>query len=360
VAEFSNQQVQLMARARRRAVQLKATRVEKLALAAAGIVESNVTHLTGGDRDSTGFLQQRPSMGWGPIGESVEKDTEQFLAAARQYRGKINNPGELAQAVQRSGFPDRYGQRMGDARQLLDAARGAGGGRGQNVRAPGAVGSMNPGRAPQFNPGGEKLDAKGAMIDALLDPNKKAGLLDRFRMRIESGQYTTLTPPSVTPGLGAKYLDPQKQTGHGQPGQPSGGVGQGTTGGAGTTSTGVPIRRIVNQAEKIDQAKVPYLWGGGHQRRIGKHEKVTPMDCSGSVSRLLGINPLVSGQFAKWGKPGRDPDGGFTVWANGEHVLVEIGGHFWGTSGSNPGGGAGWIPSSAVSKSYLSRFTPRH
>ncbi len=342
-----------MRRARRKANQLGANRDEKLALAAAGIVESNVRHLTGGDRDSTGFLQQRPSQGWGPVGESVERDTAQFIEHARQFRGQGLTPGELAQAVQRSAFPERYPQQLGNAKQLLKLARRADVGGG--VKSPTQIGALDPGRAPRLVPGGEQLDAKGAMLDALLDDRKGMSLLDRFRERVDTGAYTTITPAGVDPGKLPKYLDPQKGLGHGQPGSPTGSIGQG-----GATSTGVPIRRIMRQAERIDQAHPDYLWGGGHQRKIGRKERVTPMDCSGAVSRLLGINPLVSGQFASWGRPGRDPKGKFTVYANSTHVLVEIAGHFWGTSASNPGGGAGWIPRKAISKAYLSKFTARH
>jgi hypothetical protein len=49
-----------------------------------------------------------------------------------------------------------------------------------------------------------------------------------------------------------------------------------------------------------------------------------------------------------------------TIYANAEHVLMEIDGHFWGTSATNPGSGAGWIPREHVTAAYLSRFTVRH
>jgi hypothetical protein len=49
-----------------------------------------------------------------------------------------------------------------------------------------------------------------------------------------------------------------------------------------------------------------------------------------------------------------------TVYANDHHVLMEINGHFFGTSAANPGGGAGWIPRAHVPASYLAQFTARH
>lgn len=119
----------------RRAQRFGATPRELLALAMAGLVESNFTALRGGDRDSTGFLQQRPSQGWGPVGESVGRDTVQFLRAARNLTnaGFKGSAGALAQAVQRSAFPKRYDERRVEARELVQrfaggGSRGGGGG----------------------------------------------------------------------------------------------------------------------------------------------------------------------------------------------------------------------------------------
>ena len=114
---------------------------------------------------------------------------------------------------------------------------------------------------------------------------------------------------------------------------------------------------VTQEANLINDAQVPYQWGGGHGGRQPRGSKVTPLDCSGAVSRVLGIDPRVSGQFESWGKPGR---GRVTVYANKTHVLMEINGHFFGTSASNPGGGAGWIPRRLISKEYLRGFTARH
>ena len=114
------------------------------------------------------------------------------------------------------------------------------------------------------------------------------------------------------------------------------------------------------RAETINAWQKPYLWGGGHAGKVDL-KKAQPLDCSGAVSAVLGINPRVSGQFTTWGRPGRAPGGkGVTIYANKEHVLMEIDGRFFGTSKSNPGGGAGWIPRGQVSREYLRGFTARH
>lgn len=118
------------------------------------------------------------------------------------------------------------------------------------------------------------------------------------------------------------------------------------------------VMAMFEEAERIDKAKLPYQWGGGHDRKRGPKDDLVPLDCSGAVSQVLGLDPRVSGAFENWGKPGKGKY--VTVYANSEHVLMEINGRFWGTSKSNPGGGAGWIPSDKVTKDYLSRFTVRH
>jgi hypothetical protein len=97
----------------------------KAVVAAAG-VESNYQHdryseVGSGDRDSVGILQQRPSMGWGPAGESIGADVGQFLREAKKINrgGFKGSAGQLAQAVQRSAFPGRYDERGGEAESLI-------------------------------------------------------------------------------------------------------------------------------------------------------------------------------------------------------------------------------------------------
>lgn len=103
----------------------------KKALVEAALVESNGKHLRYGDRDSVGILQQRPSMGWGSRNDSIEKDAKDFLSRAikldKSFKG---SSGRLAQAVQRSAFPDRYDQRGGDAAKHIGGSGGSGGRRG--------------------------------------------------------------------------------------------------------------------------------------------------------------------------------------------------------------------------------------
>ncbi len=132
-------------------------------------------------------------------------------------------------------------------------------------------------------------------------------------------------------------------------------------------SPGVPevggalVQEAVKRANILDARKLPYKYGGGHDRKRIDPAKTGPLDCSSAVSAVLGVDVRVSGEFEKFGRPGRAPGGkGITIYANPDHVLMEINGRFFGTSKSNPGGGAGWIPRSAITSSYLKNFTARH
>ncbi len=137
----------------------------------------------------------------------------------------------------------------------------------------------------------------------------------------------------------------------GPSGQPSPGAGPSSSGGLASFAR--------QRADQIDAQHLPYQWGGGHggQTPLGK---AVPLDCSGAVSKVLGIDPRVSGAFQSWGRPGDGGSQGVTVYSNSHHVIMKIDGHFWGTSGSNPGGGAGWIKADQISPQYLKGFTARH
>lgn len=99
-----------------------------VALFAAGIVEASLNNPTYGDRDSVGSLQQRG--GWGSKAARMDpyRAALAFLADATgrvlPKRPDIT-PGDLAQAVQRSAYPDRYAQAEPAARHVIDHTRPA-------------------------------------------------------------------------------------------------------------------------------------------------------------------------------------------------------------------------------------------
>ncbi|MCK5927225.1 MAG: peptidoglycan DD-metalloendopeptidase family protein [Nocardioides sp.] len=102
---------------------------------ATAVQESKLVNLTGGDRDSGGLFQQRPSAGWGSRAEITTP-----VLAARAFFGEAQhtgNPGLLdipgwqnmtltqaAQAVQRSGYPDAYAQWEDVAGDITDLLGG--------------------------------------------------------------------------------------------------------------------------------------------------------------------------------------------------------------------------------------------
>lgn len=100
--------------------QMGANQMQLLSALAAGLVESGLQNLRYGDRDSQGVFQQRPSQGWGTVAQVTNPEY-----AARKYFDSLmklkwqGTPGQMAQRVQRSAYPDRYDQRMSEAQQIL-------------------------------------------------------------------------------------------------------------------------------------------------------------------------------------------------------------------------------------------------
>lgn len=95
-----------------------------------------------------------------------------------------------------------------------------------------------------------------------------------------------------------------------------------------------------------------YVWGGGHNSSFSpgtlrtasrKKKGRKGYDCSGAVSYVLGSPgarlisyPMVSGDFARWGKRGRGR--WITVYANGGHVFTVIAKLRFDTSAYGSGG----------------------
>lgn len=92
--------------------------------------ESGLKNLKGGDRDSLGLFQQRPSMGWG----TPEEILNPRYAAGKFYEAlfKVKNRNsmelwQVCQAVQRSGFPRAYAKHEKAATAMVkDLEKGGG------------------------------------------------------------------------------------------------------------------------------------------------------------------------------------------------------------------------------------------
>jgi murein DD-endopeptidase MepM/ murein hydrolase activator NlpD len=91
--------------------------------------ESSLRNLPGGDRDSVGLFQQRPSQGWGTPAQLADP----AYAAGKFYSALAAVPGwqampltQAAQAVQRSAHPDAYAKWETDAGALVTEVTGQG------------------------------------------------------------------------------------------------------------------------------------------------------------------------------------------------------------------------------------------
>jgi hypothetical protein len=101
-------------------------RAVQVALATA-LQESKLRNLFGGDRDSVGLFQQRPSQGWGEPQQlmDVRFAANAFYAALVKVRGwQAMEVAAAAQAVQHSAYPDAYTQWSGTADTLSRALAG--------------------------------------------------------------------------------------------------------------------------------------------------------------------------------------------------------------------------------------------
>lgn len=120
--------------------------------------ESRLRNLPGGDRDSVGLFQQRPSQGWGPAAEIADP----VYASGRFYDALLKVPGwqnmsltRAAQEVQYSGFPDAYAQWEPQATTLVRALDG--GTPLQLACRPGAIAPTAPAPARPALPGSARL-----------------------------------------------------------------------------------------------------------------------------------------------------------------------------------------------------------
>lgn len=94
---------------------------------ATAIQESKLRNINYGDRDSLGLFQQRPSQGWGTEEEILNPDysTNTFYDALVKVRDWENGVvTEVAQEVQRSAFPDAYGDHETEGRVLASSLSG--------------------------------------------------------------------------------------------------------------------------------------------------------------------------------------------------------------------------------------------
>lgn len=130
------------------------------------------------DRDSQGAFQQRPSQDW-PNTLDTAVQAAAFFQGHGTNKGLVDvsdrhsNPGAAAQAVQKSAYPERYQERMGEAAKILEAIRSGSSNdnadSGEELKKGDTVGSwtVTSGFGPRKSPtAGASSDHKGIDIDA--------------------------------------------------------------------------------------------------------------------------------------------------------------------------------------------------
>jgi hypothetical protein len=92
--------------------------------------ESGLRNLDHGDRDSLGLFQQRPSQGWGTAAQvqdpayAAGKFFERLVTVTDWQTGRLT---DVAQKIQRSGYPEAYQKHEALAVALAAALRETGG-----------------------------------------------------------------------------------------------------------------------------------------------------------------------------------------------------------------------------------------
>jgi hypothetical protein len=279
-----------------------ATKKEMLAATMTALVESNISNPTVmTDHDSLGWRQERVSQ-YGTenaldVRGGAKRFFEESVSDTGGTRGKGMLAGDLAQTIQGSAYPDKYEQRRPEATALLQAFRSAGSASPEAKR-----------RFEQAKNRAENVAEKAS--DLGLDT---------------SGLVT----PKAANDLGLRPLDENTNP------APKAAVKS--------------FKGMIAAAKQLEAWQLPYVWGGGHgTTRVGDPRDYGGLDCSSAVSHILqqgGVDmpTVVSGNFGSYTKPG---PGAVTILFNPDHVLMKIGDKYFGTSGTNPGGGAGWIDKS--------------
>jgi len=93
----------------------------------AAMTESTLNNLSGGDRDSAGLFQMRPSRGWGTLAQvtNISYAINLFYERLVKVPGwDTKTPGEAAQAVEGSAFPDAYATKSAYAVEMMNALSG--------------------------------------------------------------------------------------------------------------------------------------------------------------------------------------------------------------------------------------------
>jgi hypothetical protein len=169
---------------------------------ATAMQESKLENLNGGDRDSVGLFQQRPSQGWG----TTEQISDPRYAATKFFNALLKIKGwekmritEAAQKVQRSAYPEAYAKWEDEATVVATALTG-------DVQA--AVNCTMPDGEPPAR-GAEALDG---LITALLADWGNANVTT---IGVPGGEGVRLAAPTKGRGWQLAHWIVAQAAGHG-------------------------------------------------------------------------------------------------------------------------------------------------
>lgn len=287
---------------------------------------------------------------WGQISDALVKGPQRSQEQLLGIFGQIQT--EALNALTQMGFT------RSQAKAIVTAS-GRGGQSAANASfAVGATGAgIHAAPLSPTAPGGLKKNATGGMIpgSGLLDTVPVPGGMAAPGEAWIANRHTLNRLSSstlATEGKTAWQIIRDETRQHSAPvqarqpregimaGYATGGLLSGILGGIENTAALGSLPGMIGTANAIASHRFPYLWGGGHNPAFSG-----PYDCSGAVSAVLhGGGALSSPEVAQWfmsyGLPG---PGEVTIFASPAHTYMRMGDRYFGTSTSNPGGGAGWF-----------------
>ncbi len=282
----------------------------------AAMQESSLRNLQGGDGDSQGLFQQRPSQGWGTPQQVTDPiyASKKFFGALQGVRNRNNMTlSQAAQTVQKSAYPSAYADRENDARRMLNFI-------GEKGGLPWPVST------PPMNPADVGLLAtkpEEPTIDAVsqTDPAGLGASVDDGSSSVATGAGAS-TEPVVLPPTQPRPTDKDLT-----PGLDNGFPSTTALAGGGAREKGI--------AAAMKYLGTPYSYGGGHGSKPGVSQGRTGsgIDCSGLVRIALqaaGLNagPMTAAQQMKLGTQTSIANlqpGDLVAAANGSHIAIYLG-----------------------------------
>jgi hypothetical protein len=275
------------------------------------------------------------------VGVTNVHDPHQAYAGAaklmRQYLDSYHGDWKKALTAYNAGPGAVGGSLPAETRNYISTIVGGGSGR-QSMDSSSplsfAPDKLKLGTKTSFDEAGFKAAKRKQLVASLLSKNHSGGVLFR------TGVLSTAAPDpaAFTKSVLTSSIDRGGLTG-----------GDATSGDA-----PLSVQQMLHVARAQSNRKLPYLWGGGHGSAPAK---------LGEQRRLLGLRvadprrgkPRVqSGDFARFGEPGPRQAGDDLCEQRPRARCNDRRRHWFATSNSNPGGGAGEI--APPSKSYLSKL----